>query len=187
MLKISTGDTETRIIAALEVKNERLMNALITKMTGIMGKVQEKARANAAGPYSKGALEDSITNPEAHAEGTSVVGTLQWGGGDAAPYARVQEEGGIKDLYAINPLGKPNLVGKALGGTRSRIKGTSRRFGSDVLRFIGSRDGKVVFAPQVFHPRVEGKHFMANALESSRNEIIEGLKEVCLGIMRETS
>ncbi len=168
---MSFGDSGARLVASLNIKNQKIIDACVIRMTSLMEKLQEKARANA--PKLTGALEESISNPRAEAQGKKIIGTVDWGGGASAPYAQAQEIGG-KGVYAINPK---EAVGAYRGG---------KPFGKEVaahpaipakkaLHFIG-RDGKDVFAAYVFHPPQTAKWFMRDALYEMKEEIIEGLQ-----------
>ena len=180
-------------------RSTALLEALEVKMTSLMTKLQEKARSNleakksSKGGEASGQLSDSISNPRADIEGSSVVGRLDWGEGAVDPitgyaYAKIQEYGGIKGQYPINPLGKAKVGGRALGGTRPHGTGTPRRYGADLLYFIatgGEFEGSLISPKQAFRQAIEGKHFMRDSLDEMRESIITELRATILGTFEE--
>lgn len=178
-LKLSLNNTDVQVVAALEVKNQRLITALVDRMTFLMTKLQQKiVTEKLSGQVlnrRSGTLAGSITNPEAHVDGTTITGSLQWGGGPAW-YGRVHEFGGTRG-YAINPIYSRAQQRKIGKGTLAPFK---------VLRFI-SKSGQVVFAPYVFHPALPKRSFMESSLEEMKGEIISGLKSAIVGVLKEVS
>lgn len=180
-------DYDVAGIKAFDTKKEKLVEALVTRMTSLMTKLQARALENLdnsksakAKEATTGNLRASITNPAARVEGSNIIGTVDWG--NNVPYAKIQEYGGIKE-YAINPV---EGVGEYKGGYAFGAYRAPHpaRTGKKVLRFIGVRDGKVVFTPQVFRQALTGRFFMTDALNGMREEIKAGLKETIQGVIK---
>jgi len=189
-MQINFEFDEHRGIESLGVETERLLEKLAARMTISMQRLQEKAREKASVKSSKypenpkhpntGALADSIENPRAEIDGGVILGKLDWG--RDLPYAEIQEHGGA--LPVINPLGARKAIGRALGGTRRKVKGAKRVFGSDVLQFMGA-EGEFAYSKFAFPGLIPGKHFMEYAFQESIDEIREGLRETLVGYIRE--
>lgn len=171
-LKLSFNQTDIRVALSLKAKNNTLMDRLVPKMTYLMSRLQQKAQANINS--KSGDLAAGIQNPRAKEEGNKVIGELDWGLGASEPYARVQEYGGIKEMYAINPKAGVGAYrgGFAFGKYR---EAHPARAAKQNLAWVGP-DGKWVYRKFVFHPKVQGQHFMANAVEQMRQEFITELK-----------
>jgi hypothetical protein len=193
-------DNTAEYIAAYDLKSEKLLARLSERMTALMTKLQERARKNLSdtrstkawvgaegSPAATGNLSDSIKNPKATVEGTTVVGSVDWGEG--VPYAKIQEYGGIKGSYPIEPIG--------VRGVRPHRKGTPRYFSKGVkyllsggeesaglLRFVGAQDGKLLYSKEVFRKALPPRNFMGDALEGMKEEIREGLKGAIIGFTR---
>lgn len=179
MLKFSFNGSDVRVVAALQVKNERLVEALVQKMTFLMTRLQQKVQGETLPRVTtrrSGKLSDSITNPRAEAVGETIVGKLSWAGGSAW-YGRVFERG--RRAYAINPLGTKGSI----KNIRPHGKGTPRRFGQNVLSWV--ENGQRYYYPAVFIPAMTPHPFMAPALEEMRGEIVSGLRSAVLGVMKE--
>lgn len=179
-LKFSLEGTEARLIASFESLSSRFLEALAKKMTIVMEKLQEKAQARA--PRISGKLQASIRNPRSEIAGTTILGTLEWGGSetttaDGSDYSQIVERGAKP--HVINPL--------TTKGTRSHEKGAKRRFGKDHLAFYSERLGKAVFADYVFHPGVTGSHFMADSIQEMKEVMIQEFTETFQEVKQEMS
>jgi hypothetical protein len=189
------------LLEALNSKTEKLLRALQERMTASMTKLQEKARENLAdtrsprAQVSTGALSDSITNPRATVEGNEVIGRLDWG--KDVPYAAIQEYGGRKAQYPIEPLGvrgyRPHGTKTPRRFSRGRIFAESAgQESAGVLQFTGvggiggdlepsASSGNFIYRKVVFRQALQPRMFMHNALESLKDEIMEGLRETIIG------
>ena len=174
-LSLTLNQTDARIAAALNVKSEVLVSALTNKMAFLMTKLQQRiVNQKLSGEVlnrRSGTLAASITNPEAHAEGGSIVGTLEWAGGPAW-YGRVHEYGGT-GAYVINPIYTRSQARRISKGTLKPFK---------ALRFIAS-SGEVVYAAYVFHPALPRRSFMQATIEEMRGEFIAGLKQTITTVL----
>lgn len=156
----------------IETRSAILIDALIDKMTDLMRQLQAKAQASVTG-----SVRDSIRNPRAEYDGHYVVSKLDWGGfddsykgGKTFDRAQILESGAAP--HVIYPLGEKGTRGHAAKG-----KGGGRRYGKEVLKFYSQNLGKEVFADYVFHPGVQAKHFMADAIDEMIAPFREGIKE----------
>ncbi len=121
-MEFSFNGTDVQVVQNLQNKIDVIGPALAEKMTYLMTKLQAKARANTAILR----VRESIRNPRAELEGTSVIGHLTWGGEPTTvsykggkPYdlALIFEKG--THPHAINPLGVPlTATGKRSHQTR---------------------------------------------------------------------
>lgn len=181
-LKLSLGNSAAEVVVGFESVSGRLQAALVEKMTALMTRLQQKAQA--AAPVRSGTLRDSIRNPQASAVGNKIIGTLEWGGpsttssykgGKLFDYSQIVELGAV--AHPINPL--------TTRGTRLHQKNSPRRFGSDILSNFYDiyKESKFISATGVHHPGVTGTHFMGNALESMRSEIVSGLSQTINGVL----
>lgn len=184
MIYVTFNDTDRILVSEFESRSQKILSRIAERMTLSMERLQESAREKLAASKSNkypenpdnpstGELSESISNPRVEVSGTEITGKLDWGGD--LPYARIQEEGG--ELPVINPLGARKEVGRALGGTRKHIKGATRVFGSDVLKFMGA-EGKFAYRPATFPGPIPAKHFMQNAVAESITEIKTGIQEI---------
>lgn len=163
-----------KIVSKIELINDSLVESLTNKMTQIMQNLEAKIISEKL--PKTGVLDANISEPEVVYGGGVVKGFISWLGG-AAP-----------DVYAIHPLGEEGTklgFGERAGG-RLRVKEHGRnatlRTGSDVLHFLGTKDGKEVFARYVLlHPYFPGPAKMQEALQEMQGEIRAGLQEVILG------
>jgi hypothetical protein len=179
LLEFTFNGTDVKVTRVLDEKAALLMDKLVERLTLSMTKIQAKARAKA--PHGEtGALEESISNPRAHAEGKTIVGELDWGGGDASPYARAMEEGGLKE-YAVNPKEGVGAYrgGFAFGKYRPAHPAVKAK---EVLRWY-SADGGKVFAAYAFRKPLRARHFMRDSLDESREEINRGIRETLSGVL----
>ena len=183
MINISFNGTDKQDISTFETKQQKVLAKLADRFTLSMQRLQEKAREKAAGPYSEGALEDSIQAQPARIEGSTIIGNILWGEG--IPYARTQELGSVDPRPAVNPLGQATGetgAGKLKGGTVKKILGLDgkfrrqRVFGKDVLHFLVG--GTEVFSAYAFPGPIRAKHFMQHAMQESQAEIRKGIMEI---------
>lgn len=185
MFTVKFNSNDQRVRAALEAKNERLLNAVVDKMTFMMTKLQQKVVGETlprVATRRSGKLADSITNPRAELSGTTVIGMLDYAGG-AAWYGNVFEKG--RKGYPVNPLGQATGntgPGQARGGTPGRKKGEKRRFGANVLSW--QEGGTWYYYPFVFIDPRAPTPFMAPALQEMKDEIVKGLKDSIVGVLR---
>lgn len=176
-LTFTFSGSDIKVVADLNTKLDRLAPALVEKMTLLMTRLQQKARANT--PIAM--VKESIRDPRAEIQGSAVIGFLTWGGtpttvsykgGKEFDIAQIFERG--SRTHAINPL--------TTAGTRSHIKGEKRRFGANILHFYSG--GKEVFARYAFPKGIPAQHFMENAVNSMKTEFAEGLLQTIRGVMR---
>jgi hypothetical protein len=163
------------LISNIEISQQRLVSALVDKMTEMMQKLEAKIVSEKL--PKTGVLDANISSPEVAYGGGVVKGFISWLGGNAP------------DVYAIHPLGEEGTkqgFGERAGG-RLRVKEHGRnatlRTGSDVLHFMGTKDGKEVFTKAVLlHPYFPGPRKMEEALDEMQGEIRSGLYEAVLGV-----
>lgn len=168
-LSFTFNGSDLEVIESFQFKSNKIIEALVERMELQMVKLQQLMRSK-----TKGRVAESVRNPEAHAEGGKIVGSLKVGGdqttvsykgGRAFDVAKIIDQGAKS--HVINPLG--------IKGTRAHEKGATRRFGRDVLHFYSPRLGREIFADYVFHPGVEGSHFVETAIEEMRDDFREAL------------
>lgn len=182
-IKLQLDSSEARVIKAFEGRGAQITEALLEKMTFLMRELQNKIRNEKLSglPYSQtGALAASIANPRADKEGKKIVGKLDWGGGDAAAYAKLQEYGGIKQSYIINVK---DSVGPYHGGVMhgKQIPPHAAIVGKRALSFLWGKTGKREYFENVRHLKVAGKHFMRDSITEMEDTIIRGLQETIIG------
>ena len=186
-LKFDYNGSDIQIIADLNVTSNRLIEALLEKMTLMMRRLQEKARGKlAGGRYATGQLADSIENPRAELEGKKIIGKLDWGKG--VPYARAVEFG-VPGTYVIYPLTKGGTKGafnEKGRWRRGHLKGAIVRTGQDALYFYSERLGKSVFADYVFHPAIKAKHFMGESIIELEDTIRDEMRKTVTEVFKET-
>lgn len=177
------GDVEVRAKFEQLSSGGRLANALIVKMTELMTRLQQKIRSGKLAAHNKtGEVSDSIRNPRAEQEGTSIVGKLDWGGVYAYYMGKTPLTGGVR-IYDVAQILNYGAEAHPIGalteaGTRLHEKGMKRRFGSNVLAFEWEKTGKREFFRHVWHPGVKGIHFMEEALEEMKGEFTKGVNQV---------
>lgn len=177
-LRVTYGDTDVRVAIAFKQKTDVMMTRLTEKMTYLMTRLQEKARGNINSRSGK--LAEGIENPRAHTQGNQVIGELDWGRGDSAPYAKTVEDG-FNKMIAINPKAAIGAYrgGFAFGAYRPAHGATKAK---SALMFYSSRLGKKVFADFVFRPPIVGQHFMARAVTEMKAEYVAELKATINGL-----
>jgi len=172
MLRLTLNNTHAQVVAALQVKQDKLVSALLDKMTYLMQRLQQKIVGEKLSGQvlsrRSGRLADSIIAEPAILEGTDIVGRVAWAGGEAW-YGKVHEFGGTRDFVI-------NVQASRREWRRAGV------LGKRALRFM--LGGKEVFTPYVFHPPLPKRPFMAPSLEEMREEIKEGLRERILEVMR---
>ena len=173
-LSFTFDGTDVNLAADLRTKLDVLGPALVQKMTYLMAKLQQKARANA----SVSRVKESIRNPRAEVEGSKIIGRLTWGGEPTTvsykggkPYdlAQIFEYG--TRVHAVNPL--------TTSGTRVHEFGARRRVGKNVLKMMIG--GKETFARFAFPRGVKAEQYMERAIESMRMEFAQGLLDTIRG------
>lgn len=183
-LYLNLEDSAVNVIGNFQLIKGKVATALLLKMTELMRRLQAKIVNEKLGPHKKsGELANSVRNPRAELIDGKIVGLLDWGGGKAAPYARLQEYGGIKPGYAINPKAG---VGAYRGGTMHGryIPAHGAVIGKKALGpFFSAKAGKEVFASYVFRKTAtKGLHFMSDSLkemtETFEREIYDTLQDI---------
>jgi len=183
-LKFSFNGTDVDVEAALELTNQRLIEATTARMQELMKTLQTRLQAraprralvpgNQEGLLEVGGLARSIRDPRAYLDGTSIRGeltiggdltTVSYKGGRRYDVARIVTEG-HRGGYPVNPLTKQ--------GTRLHEKGAKRRKGADILRFF--RGGEKVFATFTFPEASEPNPFIKETTESMRREFSVGIR-----------
>lgn len=184
-IKFSFNGTDVKAKAELNDIVNRIGPALVQKMTLLMTRLQQKARAGT----EIHVVKESIRNPRAEIQGTTIIGHLDWGG----ELTTVQYKGGRKyDLalifeygskqHPINPLGQAGQ----LGGRRQRQKGgLPKRLGANVLVWPvpytkGDYSGHV-FTRYAFPKGIVAEQYMRLAVDSMRQEFVEGLMDTIRG------
>ena len=191
MIKFTDNGSALEIARSFRTKQSHVLEALVDKMSELLVNLQDKIvteylSGGGEGTLNQisGALADSVQAQEATVEGNFVRGEVDYGEG--IPYIDVLVKGGTK-WYVINPLGDEES-----GGTRKHKKGAVREFGSNKLAWADpagvydkiNKDGWA-YAMSVLHPPIQSHPFAQLALDSMRDEFIEGLRSAVLGALRE--
>lgn len=167
----------SKFIGRMQSKQSQLVDALTVKMTYLMTRLQQKARAGTVGR-----IAESIRNPRVEVSGTVLTGKLDWGGapttvsyegGKPFDIARIYAEGTTKDSWPINPL--------TTEGTREHVKGAKRRFGANVL---GNKEDEFGPVAYVFHPKIIGRNFIKDALDEMKSEIPNEIRKTVQGVLQ---
>lgn len=178
-LKFTFSGTDVEVVAGLNSIVDKIGPALVEKMTLLMTKLQQKARARTRVARVKASIRD----PRAELQGTNVVGHLNWGGesttvsykgGKAFDLALIFEEG--TKQHAINPLG---LKGE-LGGKRQHIAGGAKRIGAPILVWpvpYTKGDKAVIFAKYAFPKGIIAEHYMSKAVAEMKDEFVRGIED----------
>ena len=157
MIRLSFNNSDQRVAESLRAKGPRILEAVRTKMDGLMIELQAKIVGEKLSGQvlnrRTGKLSNSIralpADIEQNFQGDSVVGRVEGGGGPAF-YGRVQEFGGTHS-YPIVPVN------------------------AKALAFM--MGGKQVFFMRVIHPPLQERSFMRSSLEESREDIFNSLKQ----------
>lgn len=160
ILEFSFGITSDKVIERLINVRNNILPAVADKMTYLMLKLQQKiVGQKLSGQVLRretGTLANSIVAVPAQVVGTTVTGEVLGAGGPAW-YGRVHNYGGTK-AYDIRPVDKR------------------------ALRMI--INGKAVFSTHNIHPPAEKRNFMESSVEEMRYEIVNGIAEAILGVIR---
>jgi hypothetical protein len=150
---------DARLVAAIRAKAPTLVSALISKMTYLLLRLQQKVQHNLEGEvlnHRTGKLVNSVFIEYPTLEGAKLIGRVAAAGGPAW-YGKVHELGG-KSAYEIRPVTK------------------------EALRFM--MGGKEVFAKSVMHPPMPARPWARPAAESMKDEFTEGYRQTVNEVLK---
>jgi|SRR6185369_1371492 len=150
-------NTDARVLAAIAVRKDAVIENLRRSMAALMFRLQRKVVTEKLSgqvlQHKSGKLAGSVSVEPVEVTATSITGRVTAATGPAW-YGRVHERGGERS-YIIVPRVKKALAWKGSGSN--------------------ARDGKI-FAKIVHHPPLPKRPFMGPALEEMRDTIVDTLK-----------
>jgi hypothetical protein len=188
------ANSDVAVAQSIRGKSDVLVKALVTKLTWLMLKLQQKIQTEKLQGQvlhqRSGKLVGSIRTEGVVQEASELKGSVQ-GAGGVAWYGIVHEKGG-KGPYLIQPVNKKALAffpSGSLGTIQSKTSLRSMYSGPMSARSLrpskfsqfGAQGGVVV--KSVMHPAAIQRSFMLSALEDMSAEIVSELEKTVHGTL----